>query len=871
MQLLLEREKPLAALGEHLDAAARGRGGVVLVGGEAGIGKTSLARGFAASRPDTRTLWGFCDPLVTPHPLGPVVDIIAALGQSDGHHRSADAQRNATFAWLLDSLSEVPGTVAVIEDLHWADDATLDLVRYLGRRIHAHPMLLVLTYRDDEVGGTHPLRSVLGDLATLPWVHRMMLQRLGIEAVRELADGSGQDVEKLHLRTGGNPFFVTEVLATADSTELPQTVRDAVLARAARLSDKARAALEVVAVVGQRAQAGFLSSLLGAEALAVDECLDVGILAATGAHVMFRHELARQAILEAIPPARRAALHRMVLDALRASDGTASVTAGFTANFAVLAEHADNAGDDAAVLEFAPLAGREAAAASAHRQAASHFALALTRGSRLPPPERAKLLEEYALESSIIGHMAEGIDAMLEAIAIWRQLEQPLRESDGHSRLVTMYFNLGRAEEAEESSRLAIGLAQPHGRSRELARAYRSQAVLRMLCRDTADAVAWGQRAIELAEYLDDKETLGATLNAIGSAWITNGDNRGEEALLRSRDLAMASGQEGHVSNAYGNLGSGLGEVWEHRKADEYLAVGIAYALDRDLDSQRHYMLAWRALTQLHLGHLDEVGTLAEEALRPASVGTITKIMALLALGRLRARRGDPGAWPALDEALRLADETQTLQRIAPVRAARAEAAWLDGNPDVAGEEAAAAYPLALAKQHPAFTGELAYWLRKVGREVPVPEWVAPQFGRQAQGDWRGAAEVWERLGCPYERYLALSEGDDDARIQALVGFTDLGTEPAADLTRRDLRARGVRGVPRGPRAATSENAWGLTAREVQVLDLLAEGLTNAQISNRLTLSTRTVEHHVSAVLNKLGATTRGEAAAVVRRGESSR
>ncbi len=231
----------------------------------------------------------------------------------------------------------------------------------------------------------------------------------------------------------------------------------------------------------------------------------------------------------------------------------------------------------------------------------------------------------------------------------------------------------------------------------------------------------------------------------------------------------------------------------------------------------------------------------------------------------MRSRRGDPVAVPVLDEALELAERTGTLQRLAPVRAARAEAAWLDGDPHRTRREAAAAYDLALRKRHRAFVGELGYWLWRSGAEVRLPDWAARPFALQVSGDGRRAADAWERLGCPYERLRALAEADDAGRLDAVTGFVALGASPAADLVRRELRARGVRGIPRGPREATSENAWGLTARELQVLDLVADGLSNAAIARRLVLSTRTVEHHVSAVLRKLGTASRGEAAALRR------
>jgi DNA-binding CsgD family transcriptional regulator len=276
-------------------------------------------------------------------------------------------------------------------------------------------------------------------------------------------------------------------------------------------------------------------------------------------------------------------------------------------------------------------------------------------------------------------------------------------------------------------------------------------------------------------------------------------------------------------------------------------------------------MLAWRAITALRLGRLADAAAMAERALRSTEVGTITRIMGLLALGLMRSRRGDPGATPTLDEALALAERTGTLQRVAPVRAARAEAAWLAGDAVRARQEAAAAYELALAKRHRAFVGELGYWLWRTGEEVALPGWAAPQFALQVDGQARRAADAWQRLGCPYERLRALAEADDEGRLEAVAGFTAMGARPAADLVRRQLRATGVRRIPRGPRGTTSENPWGLTARELQVLELVADGLSNAAIARRLVLSTRTVEHHVSAVLAKLGVTSRGEAAALHR------
>jgi DNA-binding CsgD family transcriptional regulator len=219
-----------------------------------------------------------------------------------------------------------------------------------------------------------------------------------------------------------------------------------------------------------------------------------------------------------------------------------------------------------------------------------------------------------------------------------------------------------------------------------------------------------------------------------------------------------------------------------------------------------------------------------------------------------------------LDDALELAAQTGHLQRIGPVRAARAEAAWLVGDLALTREEALAAYDLAAHHQHPWFTGELAYWRWLAGESIVPPSWIAPPFAYQIKEDWRAAADVWEQLECPYERARALVAGDEEAQLAALAIFEQLGAVPAAEAVRQCLRAGRVRGIPRGPRATTRNNPFELTEREMDVLTLLVNGLNNPTIATRLSISPRTVEHHVSAVLAKLQVQSRSEAVALALR-----
>ncbi len=219
----------------------------------------------------------------------------------------------------------------------------------------------------------------------------------------------------------------------------------------------------------------------------------------------------------------------------------------------------------------------------------------------------------------------------------------------------------------------------------------------------------------------------------------------------------------------------------------------------------------------------------------------------------------------ALDEALELALQTNTLQRIAPVRAARAEAAWLAGDRERVIVEARAAYELATRHDHQWHTGEFSFWRWRAGDAVIVPKWSAAPFLLQIKGEWRCAADAWANLGCPYEQARALADGDTSAQLSALEIFDKLGAAPAAASLRQRMRGEGMRRIPRGPRATTRQNPFGLTTRELEILGCLADGLSNGRIGMRLHVSPKTVDHHVSSVLAKLGAPTRGEAARIAR------
>jgi len=709
------------------------------------------------------------------------------------------------------------------------------------------------TYRDDEVGRQHPLRVVVGDLASSPAVRRLALQGLSVASVRDMARETELDPIQLHGLTGGNPFYVSEVVAGAPE-RIPPTVRDAVLARAARLSPAARRTLEAAAVIGPTVEPALLARIT--DGATTEESLAMGLLQAKGRRYAFRHEVAREAILDATNPGERLVLHARLLGALETGPEDDRAPAR-------LAHHADEAGDRDAVLRYAPQAARQAARAGAHREAAAQFARAVRFAGAMPDGERAGLLLEFAQEHALIARYDVAIGAFAEAVAIWGRLGDASHEALALTSLAKSYVSVGRNHEAEAASRRAMEVSEGLPDGPEKVEAIFTQAYLRMLDRDNVEAIELGRKAIEMGQGDPRASTsVVQAWNTVGGARILLGDDGGRADLETSLRLAHEIGSDRLAGSFYSIITSALGEVYRFADAAPYFEAGVRYATEHDLDSARLYIEAWHALALVHLGRWSEAGAVASAVLARHDNSTISRIMALLAVGRLRTRRGDPDAWAALDEALALSEPTGTLQRLGPVRAARAEAAWLDGDAARSGTEAAAVFELALRHAHPWHVGELAWWQLKAGRPVADTTAASEPWRLQLAGRWREAASAWHALDCPYEAARALLDGDAGAVEAAHGVFDRLGARPAAALAARRLRELGVRSIPRGRGPATRANPAGLTARGLEVLRLVAEGLPNHEIAGRLFLSPRTVDHHVSAVLAKLGVDRRGDVVA---------
>jgi DNA-binding CsgD family transcriptional regulator len=847
---LLEREPQVRELAAAMASAEAGDGGLVLVCGEAGIGKSSLVAHFARTQPPGRALLGICDPLGTPRALGPFLELAAELEPALPPRLR---ESTAPGPLLFEALATSP-RLLILEDVHWADQATLDVLRYLGRRVTRLPTLIVATFRPEDAPPGSPPSVLMGDLATAPGVHRMELEPLSLDAIRVLAGG---DAELLHHRTGGNPFFVREVLASGGA-DVPATVRDAVVARASRLSAAARSALEAASVAGTRTPEARLVRLLDRDDTprwAVEEAMWSGFLARDGGLVRFRHELVRSAIGDATAPERRHRLHATMLALLREE-------ALGDEGDAVLAHHAESAGDAAALLAFAPAAAARAAALSAHREAAALYGKAL--GVVEAADQRARLTEARADQLHLAGSLPDALAGHRIAAELWRRLDKAPAQARNLARVSYLSFLVGEYDAIEPAGDAAVACLAGLPPGPELAAVCDGRSRLCFMASDPAGAVRWGEQAHTVARGLSDDRLAIETAVTLGAARMLRGDPDGPAMVSRAHDDARA----GHLDDIAARATLYL--AWlpllqrSYDGVERHLGQGLRYADDHELSYWRQLLAAARVRFWLDQGRWREAEDTFHEIVAEVASNRLAVSQVLIAVGTLRARRGVEDGDRCLDRADALAAEHPEVETVSPVMPALVERAVLRGEPARARDLAAAGLERA---DGPWARGALWFWAHQAGSDASGTADLPEPLALLRDGDWAASAAWWEARRCPYERAMTLCLSADAGALREAIWILDrLDARAAGELVRHRLRALGVASVPRGPSAFARSNAAGLTGREVEVLSLVAGGMTNAAIARRLHLSAKTVEHHVSAVLRKLDAGDRSAAVAAARR-----
>jgi DNA-binding CsgD family transcriptional regulator len=520
----------------------------------------------------------------------------------------------------------------------------------------------------------------------------------------------------------------------------------------------------------------------------------------------------------------------------------------------------------------------------------------------LPPRELADLLRRRSVECYLTDEADEAIDALRRAAACYRAIGDRLKEGETIARLANILWCPGRGEEARRTAREAVELLEQLPPGPELAIAYATLSfALATACEGEA---AWKAacQAVELADSLGDPDARCFALCELGWRELARDPAAGlakvEQAAALARERAHVDLVGGlYLCRAIAAVRTGRDDL-----AEIAFEEGLAYAQKEGDELRVLYLLANRACLELDQGRWGDAVEFAELVVGRPWLSTMPRTLALTVIARIRARRGDPNVAPLIAEAQALAEPTGELPRIAPVAIAAAEVAWLSGSSATAVRDATE-QALALAVQVGA--GEtivrLQAWRKRAGTEEPPhpsaaaapnrPEHVAdldaatpawtdvgppypprPAAAAEADrlelvGDFDAAAAIWMQAGRPYEAALALADTESEAGLRrSLQLLTELGARATMSITTRRLRSLGARDIPRGKRPTTRRNPAELTTRELEILQLLDEGLPNATIAERLYLSPRTIENHVSAILRKLNARSRSEAVTNARR-----
>ncbi|GAB3933938.1 AAA family ATPase [Kribbella albertanoniae] len=837
--LLLEREHQLEVMTRALAAATTGDGRCLLISGEAGVGKTSLVERFIQSvGPEVRVLRGACDDLYVTRPLGAFRDAMRGMsGPLATALESADQE--AILNGLDAEFSGPDRVVLLLEDVHWADEATIDLLHYLLRRLNRWPLLMLLTLRPEDLSRRQALRRLLA-VAVGDAVHRVSLDPLSSAAVETLAAGSGWRPLDLAKLTGGNPFYVTEVLA-APREGVPLSVRDVVLARVAHLDPESIAVLEQLSVIPMSIDTGLASDLLGGrlELATAAESLGMLVIQTThGSHtIAFRHELARRAVESSLSALRRRRLNQRVLDTMLASRTQPEL--------ARLVHHAVEAGAIDRIIEFAPAAGYEAAEAGSHDQALMHFELALRHAGSLSEHEVTELLSAHCWQLYLAGHYSQAVSVGKEAVERLQTAGDSIKLAEAFVRLSRCQYLDGDTDGAIESADRAVDEA---GRTPSLsaqAAAVTEQSIVGVLAGvegEQAIARLRAAHAVAIEARRDDLAAL--SLNYLGVTLCNIGDLDGLRYLHQSLAVATAAKAHEATGRAYINLSQMLYRLERWDELTQIIETGLEYTHEHALWGNLMDIELHRAMLLVRRGQWQAAQSIYARAHIELSDPGRQNLYLLMFEARLLVRSGHPEAEARLRLVRSEAARQQSPVGISYAGIATLEWCWLHEH----SEQARRAW----AELNDLKIGHVAIpLLRQAKRLMDLIEGVTPD-------DWSEAAERWRRLNADYDEALELaSSGLPGPTTEAYHIFAGLGADLAARRVRRRLRMLGVASLPRAQAPETRANPAGLTSREQHIATLVAGGMTNSDIADELVVSVRTVDHHVAAILRKLSVSSR--------------
>jgi predicted ATPase/DNA-binding CsgD family transcriptional regulator len=852
---LIERAGFLTSLQAKFENIAKGEGHCILVSGEAGIGKTSLVKAFCKEvKNNCKTYQGTCDALFTPRPLAPIYDIVWQIGSDIWENTMKNTDRATIFSRLFHELeNQKETTLIVIEDIHWADEATLDFIKFLARRITQLPCLFILTYRDDEIHSRHPLRSVLGQLNPDSFT-RMQLLPLSRQAVEKMAEEKGYKGEDVYSISGGNPFYVNEILASY-SIGVPDNIKDSILSSYNRLDEETKHVWQILSVLPTGFEIKYLEKMEPSYAASIHNCLDLQILTPKDGLLFFKHELFRRTIETSLSPLLRIALNKRILDLFRES---------FEQNGEMerIIHHAKNANEDKTVVQYAPLAARQAAAVGAHIEASRLYLTAIEYYQENDKDTLIKFYESYAYECYLTNQIKEAIIYTGKTLNILKEKNDIEKIGYCLRFLSRLWWFDGNRKKAETYASQAIEILGDQPSSNAKAMAFSNMSQLKMLSDQRDECIVWGEKAIAMAKELADEETLSHALNNVGTVQmrIRSSRQKGIELLQQSLEIALKNSYEEHAVRAFINLGTNAVIMKDYAFAKKILDEGIQYCEERDLDHGRPYLLAYKARLNLETGHWNEAYRIADNLIKNEDQPPIIKIGALVVVATIKMRIGDRDLLPLLIEAKEKAFDTMEAQRIIPVMVALLEYEWITETSFI--QKADLDFAISMIEHRGNFYEKNAFdfWLLKARKQRLTLQEFYDGYQVYNRAMAEKAADLWKQLGCPYEQALALFEGNETDKRMAITIVHKLGADAIYEKMKFQMRTSGIKNIPRGIRKSTKSNPANLTERELDVLQFLKEGLQNKEIAGRLFISPKTVDHHISSIFFKLDVKSRAKA-----------
>ncbi len=851
---LIERAGFLNVLQKKFAAIGEGEGHCVFLSGEAGIGKTSLVKSFCKEQKGNCNIYhGACDALFTPRPLAPLYDILWQVNSELWPVSPTIEDRSELFAGFLRELArQNKKTLIVFEDIHWADDATLDFIKFFARRITQLQCLFILTYRDDDIDSHHPMINVFGQLPPDSFT-RLQLTPLSKSAVEKMAGERGYSGEDVYTISGGNPFYVNEILSSY-SAGVPDNIKDSIISTYDRQQGKTRQIWELLSVIPDRFEVKYLEKFEPMYASALELCIASKILIVKDGLIFFKHELFRRTIEAFLSPLKRVTLNKKVLDLLKEN---------FEQNKEIerIIHHAKNANEYEIVVHYAPIAAMHAAAVGAHTEASRLYLTAIEYYQGSDKDILIQFYESYAYECYLTNQAKEAIIYTGKSLNIWKAKNDLEKTGNCMRFLSRLWWLEGNAKNAKKFAEEAVDAFSNQPSSHAKAMAFSNMSQLKMLFDQPAESIGWGEKAINMAKELGDEETLSHALNNVGSVYmnIRSSVQEGIELLQQSLGIALKNSFHEHAARAYSNLGSNALKMKNYTLATKTLDEGIKYCEENGLDSSRSVKLSLKSLLYLETGDWKKAYSIADNLLKNENLSFFA-IVLLTVAGTIKMRTGDPEALHLLTKAATKAFETTEVQRIIPSLVSLLEYEWLTGQTLISRENLDHGKNLIGQSIYTIEKSEFVFWLQKARNEfLPLADLYVGYNVSSIKKAQKSAA-VWEKAGCPYGQALTLFEGTEDDKRKAIKIVHELGFSAVYEKMKLEMRTSGIKSIPRGIRKSTQSNPALLTSREVDVLEVLKEGFQNKEIAAKLFISPKTVDHHISSILFKLDVNSRTKA-----------